>query len=113
LAHHHGGSGGSWPSDPCVLSSMGEVISAGSLLYDLLLKTRSLLSSDLDVIMDVWEYLALFDAGFHDHYYERCNINKKEYCEVGGRVACLELPVHDGIRALKSELRQLLPVPLS
>lgn len=108
--HHHGGENGRWPDHPCTLDSLTEAKEAGTQFYNLLLSKGPLITSDLDVVVELWEDIYRFTdhVKFDIDNYKYGQVKKAEYCNPGGKVACLEMPIRDATLSLRSELGKLL-----
>jgi hypothetical protein len=100
------------PSDPapeCELSDMKDVVAAGGHCYDLLLKNRALIGNPrrLYKVVDMWESIRFGVEPFKAYYYDAGEVYPNEYCTTGGQVACLAIPISDGIIDLDKELKAL------
>lgn len=100
------------PSDPapeCELKDMEDVLAAGDHCYDLLLKNRALIDNPRCIykVVDMWGIIRFGVESFEYYYYDAGEVNPDEYCEAGGQVACMEIPIADSITDLDKQLTAL------
>ena len=99
---------GTSPGESCSATSMTDIYSAGLHFHDLFLSKSFLVPVDLSLPFEIWEYIFIYpDEHFIEYYYELGHVRREEYCEPGGRVACLEITARNCIISLRSELKKL------
>ena len=114
--HSHGDSGNTWPDVPCSLGEFSEVRATGFDFYQLFLRRGALVSVTFDLVTEIFETIFLYgnSAHFNKYWYKpgRHDDPKyaSQYCELGLKIATLELPIRDCVAQLKSELKNLLAV---
>jgi hypothetical protein len=100
----------------CELRAMPDVITAGTEFYAAHQDRIALLDDNFryDRVIEIWEYLYLFTGQpMPEMYYETYSTSRDEYCAVGAKVACLEMPIRDAINQLKAELKAELKAVLA
>jgi hypothetical protein len=111
INHDHGEDVATWPPTGCSLIDMKEFVAAGISVYDLMQRQGALITwpPDLDTIKELREDTYLIeDTGYFTlDYYEDGHVNKDVFCEIGGKIACLELPTQNSIKFHRTELSKI------
>ena len=114
--HSHGDSGNTWPDVPCSLGEFSEVRATGFDFYQLFLRRGALVSATLTSLRKFSKRYSFTgnSAHFNKYWYKPGQHDNpkyaSQYCELGLKIATLELPIRNCVAQLKSELKNLLAV---